>query len=517
MKWHRIAGVLAEEAPSVSAGYCTSFDDLVLFIDEIIKVFANDKKYLEDLVVSNLTRRFVFDTFSDPVLLACNAMERALFEDKSISNRVLGFLKQHDAKKEHDQSCTFDSVLLDSPSLMKEFRKSRYDQLRVNSVRLYSSLMRVVRLFDDLLALDPRARMKMFEVEWFVRCRFELLPKVLWKLNMLLKLTFGPAHFTSSMLQQIIVLQTDLDIAEHYYLEIGDGKAVGQGHLAGGLKSPEAVKASGLWSFTLVFNIFARSFLGRLALGDEWRELLVIDAVSDEQIIVARDGTGARHIEALAFETLSMLSDLTSGEVPAASAIEDLLLSSVLRRPQNQSWCHHFKGDGERKRWAKDKARKFSRLISRFWQGLGGMQVESCLAARKEGVDYLMEMLRESIKEFRKLPRNFVVHSRDEANMVRAANYVKQWSREELHLIRMHLLQLEGASEKATSFFHVHTGGAFPEVKSVVNPAWTMGESRRLATSEFSTESCMAIREMMYVHAVVQEFIQSRGCSTTSK
>jgi hypothetical protein len=47
------------------------------------------------------------------------------------------------------------------------------------------------------------------------------------------------------MLQhQIIVLQspTDLDIAEHYYLEIGDGKAVGQGHLARELKSPELVQ-----------------------------------------------------------------------------------------------------------------------------------------------------------------------------------------------------------------------------------------------------------------------------------
>jgi hypothetical protein len=87
--------------------------------------------------------------------------------------------------------------------------------------------------------------------------------------------------------------------------------------------------------------------LGRLALGEEWRELLVIDAMSDKPNLVPHDATGDHRIEALAFETLSMLSNLTSGEVPAASAIEDLLLSSVLHRPQNQSWCHQFKGNSD--------------------------------------------------------------------------------------------------------------------------------------------------------------------------
>jgi hypothetical protein len=80
-----------------------------------------------------------------------------------------------------------------------------------------------------------------------------MLPVVLGQLDIYMVLLYGPDNCTIALLQQPAALKNDLEIAKYYCLE--------------SLGSPEAVRALGMWSFNLVFNMFSRLFLDKFVLG----------------------------------------------------------------------------------------------------------------------------------------------------------------------------------------------------------------------------------------------------------
>jgi hypothetical protein len=51
------------------------------------------KSTIADLVVSNMTRAFVFDTLYDPICLAHRAIDQTLFEDNNVSRHVRRLVK----------------------------------------------------------------------------------------------------------------------------------------------------------------------------------------------------------------------------------------------------------------------------------------------------------------------------------------------------------------------------------------------------------------------------------------
>jgi hypothetical protein len=502
LQWRRVAGLLAEGITQDISRKQTNLEHLFSFLDQVFEEFEQAKSTMVDLVVSNMTRTFVFDTLYDPIVLAHRAMDQAIFEDSNVSRQVLRFVNAF-AHQQKTARVEFNEYSL---AALPEFRKSKYDSLRVKSIRLFHSLLRVVRLYDDLLALDSCVPSRMFKNDEFVNCRFELLPMVLGQLDMYMHLLYGPDNCTIALLRQTAVLRNDLDIAEYYYVKNSEGKLVGQSSAAGRLSSPEAVRASGMWSFNLVFNIFSRPFLRKFLLGDEARKLFVMDSVADESVLFRKERTP---IEVLAFDTVSLLASLEA-EILVAD-VQDLLLK-VLSNPTNQSWCHVFNGNGQQKRWAKDRARKYCKMVVRFQQSFAETELESSLCQRKASVTYLMEKLHESIAMSRKLPFGLerdIAQTRSAEKLVEASKYIKQWTREEIQAIGTHLIQLECAAEAVASFFHKGTGGAFPDIHTVVNPKWNLCDWIALRDGVFSSESHDAIRDVHYVRAILEGFVKA--------
>jgi hypothetical protein len=298
-------------------------------------------------------------------------------------------------------------------------------------------------------------------------------------------------------------MEIDLDIAENFYVKLNDGATVGTSALAGGLKSPESVRAYGLWSFTIAFNVFARVFLSRFVLNEERRRLLVIDRITANPILDLR----VPHVEALAFDTISMLVESSAvfdhGMIPE-------ILESILGRPENHDWCHLFNNDNQRKRWAKDKARKYSKMILRFQEKVSRLDAERHVTTRKRSVEFLLQKLQQSVTKFRSLPiglEDAITSTRDPCNCVKACKFLHQWTHDDLDQMRVHVFQLLNSAEEVTGFLRKATGDAYPEVKSVLNEKWEMRESMQISRREFSKEStCTAIRDVNYVNAILEEF-----------
>jgi hypothetical protein len=135
------------------------------------------------------------------------------------------------------------------------------------------------------------------------------------------------------------------------------------------------------------------------------------------------------------------------------------------------------------------------------------LDAETNLDERCVSAEFIMQKLQESIQQLRKLPphlKESMECAPTDAKMVQACKYLKPWTREEMHLFRIHLMQLEQVSENFTGYCHTATGGAFPHVKSIVSPAWTMREHTVFINSDFSAESQNAITNMMYVRAILE-------------
>jgi hypothetical protein len=58
------------------------------------------------------------------------------------------------------------------------------------------------------------------------------------------------------------------------------------------------------------------------------------------------------------------------------------------------------------------------------------------------------------------------------------------------------------------------TGGAFPEVKSMLNSSWKMQQSSAVDRHEFSSkETIIAIQDVMYVRAILEGHIDAHDLS----
>jgi hypothetical protein len=54
------------------------------------------------------------------------------------------------------------------------------------------------------------------------------------------------------------------------------------------------------------------------------------------------------------------------------------------------------------------------------------------------------------------------------------------------------------------------TGGAFPEVKSKLNPSWKMQQSSAVDRQAFSPkETIIAIQDVVYMHAIFEGYIDA--------
>lgn len=506
LQWRRFAGVLADDGTQEQFTYLENenhFEDLMTFTDMLMSVFECSERRLKDLVVSNMTRTFVFDNFLDPIYLAKRILEGALFgKNSEISRRVIPILKQFSAEGRE-----MDSIMMESQSALSSFHKRKYDPLRVRLVRLSMSLLRLVHLFDSLLSMDSLAKERMMESFQHVLVRYAILPKVLHECNLLIRVLFRIEVSPIQLLRQLSVMQMDLDNADNFFLKVEDMSIVGV-NLPAALATPELVRSYGIWSFSLTFNIFARSFLIRFALGEERRKLLVIDNIATLHIL----DFDSPSVEALAFDTIDMLIEFGARSFDQSKTPS--ILEAILGDERNHTWCHSFNNPNQRKRWAKQKARKYSKLICRLLDAFHNSEIQPHMTARKQSVDFLLEKLQISITQFRSLPVGLqaaIADTKNPAKIIEACKFVPQWEREDLHQMRVHILQLLEASEKVTGVLHRATGEAYPEAKSILNEKWEMKESLQICKGEFySREMSDIIQDVKYVNAILEEFSRRR-------
>lgn len=506
LQWKRFAGAVAFEEILKPHSRVLDFDGILKFMELVISAFIKTETYLMALVVSNQSCRFIFDTFNDPVFLTRIALEVVLFADKNVSRKIVPVFKDFCNQVARKCAVEMDGLLL-QPS--KEFRRSGYDKLRVQSTRLCTSILQIKRIFDKLVELEASvARPKMVQQNYaFLQSRFEVLPEALGRLVMLMKIMFGPDNVSVSLLTQTVTMIVDLDMAENFDTDLDEGKIVGQVAAAGGKKTPEAVRAAGIWSMSLTFNIMMRPFLRRFVHGNKLRRLLLIDRLTDEPVLGTGSLSATNRFEPLAFDLVSALTALDGNSLVCDIDVEKSL-ELVLSKPENHSWCESFDTDGAKKRrWIKDRARRFSKLIDRLRQGLSSLDSASCLAKLEISITYLIDKLQESVQLYRKLPDGLQQSIRDsptDDNIVRACQSLKQWTREELYQILEHIIQLEELSEEFTGYCSRVTGGAFPEALAITSCRWTMSQYTVNRNQDFSFESSKAIHNLMYVRAILR-------------
>lgn len=509
LNWNRLAGVIAEVAElSDCFAQVINFETILTFLDRLALAINATKQHLELLVVSNQTRRFILDTFSDPVLLAKAALEKVIIANEHVSAKLWPVLKEFGRQWKNDPTVDLDSFIMRKP----EFQKSRYDKVRVQTTRLCFSVLQISSLYDTLLEVDVAGKKAtLANNKVFVKARYEMLPEVLGYLSLLMKFLFGPGNETVALLHQTIVMNNDLDVFDNYFVELGDGKTVGQTAAAGLMKTPEAAWAAGIWSLSLSFNCLMKPFLYWFAIDDELKRLFVIDRISSSHLFSEYPMTRKNErVEALAFALVVKL-DAVSDSLPNSADVEKLIVA-VLGDSANHAWCHNFVTEAGRNRWAKSKSKRFAKLIGRLSQGLGGVSLTEALSQREASVQYLIGKLQDSVQCARKLPpslRQSIIESSSQEKMVHACTtYLKDWTREELHLIRQNMIRLEETSEQVTGYFSNATGQAFPQVLAITSPRWTMAHHTMIANETYSVESCNAIRDLKYVHAILTQLFQ---------
>ncbi len=113
-------------------------------------------------------------------------------------------------------------------------------------------------------------------------------------------------------------------------------------------------------------------------------------------------------------------------------------------------------------------------MITRWIDRLNGTELQF-LERRKESVATLLDMLQDTVKKQRKVPEELMMEMEamkpnvSDELIVRACEYVKHWSLEELNVFNRCVVNLELATEDVTRFFHLVSGGSFPVVKSIIN------------------------------------------------
>jgi hypothetical protein len=192
------------------------FDDMMTFMDGVLSAIERAKQHhLEHLIVCYHTRTFVLKTLRDALLIAVRVLEDTLLgSNGDVFRRVSPVAEQFDNMLQRDKSADLDILLRQSPTL-SEFRRSKYDVLRSRLVRVSMYILRIAYEWDNMHSSDLNAK-EQKDQQLCALSRFYLLPRILMKLNLLIKVTFGPDDIMSSLLQQLLVVQMDLDIADNY-------------------------------------------------------------------------------------------------------------------------------------------------------------------------------------------------------------------------------------------------------------------------------------------------------------
>ena len=499
LNWQRLAGVIcANDEPRVPPVDSLKVEDILSFIDLICSLLERSMCYIKHLVVSNMTRIFLLDTFYDPIQMAKFAMNKSLF-GSNMSQKILPIMKE--MMKNENYQDEFAVKLWN----LTEFKKAKYDDFRVKVVQLSIKVSHLGVLFDTLLSFDSSTKDKVLNSNndntMHTTFRFSVLPKVIQSCIILMKILFAADDSSAHLLQQLIIIDLDLHDAENFFLVV-DNKRVISEHVPQTYTSPEMVRSCGRWSFHIVFNVFARKLLSKYAIGKERQKLIVIDRVAKEPILEYF----APSVEALALDTIRLL--IENGERHDDTQTASIL-EIILGEEHNQEWCHTFNNLNQRKRWAKDKSGKYSKMISRFHENVQNAGMEQHLSARKESVEFLLQKLQLSITKDRLVPSDLVAsiaRTRDPKELVEASKYLPKWEREDFHQIRFHFLRLLDLSEKATDLLRQATGGAYPKVKSILNENWKMRESKHLSTRElWSKEFRSSLTDVNYVNAILEK------------
>lgn len=251
-----------------------------------------------------------------------------------------------------------------------------------------------------------------------------------------MRLLFTRGDSSLRLLEQLVVMQLDLDMAEHFYLRVKfhNGTTVAESICSRKLGSPEAVRSLGLWSLTLVFNIFGRAFLHRFAVDEEARKLLIIDRIVPKEVLHQI----LPSVEVLAFDTLALVLEIGGVD----SVMVPNLLETVLSREENQQWCAKLANANDRQRWAKQKAGKYCKLITRFKKKSAQLRIQTYLAARTCSVEYLLGKLHLSISHARKVPTKLeqeIEATKDPGKIMNGERFLLPWTQQDLNLTRQHI------------------------------------------------------------------------------
>jgi len=501
LQWRRNSGLRAnglEEKQALKNGH--EFGDVITFINMLLSAFERSGSHIQHLVVSDATRTFVFDSFFDPIMMAEVTLERAFF-DKNSENckRVMSMLKQT-AEDEN-----MDEFLEGSHSAWAIFKKGKYDPIRVRLLQLSRTLLQLVQLFDNLLSINSYAKDQVMDSNRHVFYRYYTLPLVLRQCQFLMNVTFGGHNHAVRLLQHSIRIQADLDDADNFDLHMYGKDLIRETRL-GSLDSPRLIRSHTIWTFSRVFNIFAPKFLLTYALGKDKMKLFVIDAIGNAPTLhLSRN---VKSIEALAFDTINLVVEFGASYDHSRTSTA---LEEILKNEKNHDWCDSFTNSNHMKRWAKQKARKYSKLITRLLDNISStVEITLCMTEWKKSVIFLLGMLQVSINKFRSIPPGLcadIEDTKDRTKIDLASQSLPQWSRKDLHNIRIHIIQLLEASEKVTGLLHRATGNMFPKVISIFHEKWKMNESISLHKGEsHSKETAAVIQDIKYVNAILEEF-----------
>ena len=395
LNWERVAGVLAHDNDKSTLKDDCQFDDVVAFLDMVLSIFESSKMYIEHLVISNQTRWFVFDCFLDPICIASQALNKVMFGKSNTINRRLRVTLTKVGQEGKDM----DEVILESQSLFSVFRKRKYNPLRVMVVRLSMSLLRLIQVFDGLMTIDSFAKEEIMESYMHAQARYYVIPLIRKRCLFLMRVIFNIQEVNIRILLQILAMHVDHDDAQKFDFKV-EGEDLVRANLPANLTSSAMVRGYGIWSFSLVFNLFARSFLFRYVLGDLRRKLVVIDSITSIPILdLSKDAT---QIEALELGTILVVTKFGADfDNSRARSIWETILSNK----NNHVWCHSFSKEHVMRQWAKQKVHRVSKLITRLFDDVSNSDIESSIAEWDQSVNFLLEKINMLFLKIRSLPR----------------------------------------------------------------------------------------------------------------
>jgi predicted RNA binding protein YcfA (HicA-like mRNA interferase family) len=506
LTWSRYAGVIARYLETDNDSELTSkfqkctcdFGSALKFADEVIGATAKTHAYAQDLVISNMTRTFVFDTLIDPIELLHFAVRdlcsnRKHFVGSLVLDCLTGFA---------NSGCEdiFHWATTAAPkNKLKEFRKSNYDELRREIIRAFDRLQKLANIYDgycDYLDEDGRAKIETNTGITRSLYRFERINSARYDLVTLFNLFFDAASIASLVFcKTVAVLLADLDVARMFHMDLST-------KLRGQCQSSTEVLGVGRWSFNLVFQCLMPRFLERYVFEeDKIKRLNVINDLGSGAEIGRLGLDSLEFVECTAFALLSELLEL---QRPIAEAFVRDFLNTL---------AHDTTKSAVYRRLTKKKGKKFTKKIEQLVRSARDQKelLRSCLEARRAAVASLMAKLETSVMQSRGLPEDVkdriespTISWRDKIVLTTQNSvHVHPWSNQDANEISSAVTTLQDAAEAATVFLHHATSQKYPIVKSISNPSWTQQECLKSSES-LSDDARFVLFEMVCLHDIIR-------------